>query len=256
MFHLARRISGGVLWANLALLFSLSLLPFTTEWMADSRLARTPLFVYGLNLTFSAVAYFVLQTLLIRQEGADSPLKRAIGRDVKGKISPVLYVAGMLSTVLVDPHGRLGVWVALPATGRWRSCGSCPTAASIGSSARSACPTIRRPRRPANRPGAHRRGIDSWLVRPRRGTAGRRRPAGTAVIRDRSGPTEHRRPRRPCLRTVRLGRPSRHGVGRRGLSFPAIMPFLMVGATPLIVRCCRRQRMRDRGSPVASANSR
>jgi uncharacterized membrane protein len=113
MFHLARRVSGGVLWANLALLFTLSLLPFTTEWMADSRLARTPLFVYGLNLTFSAVAYFVLQTLVIRQEGAGSPLKRAIGRDVKGKISPVLYVAGMLSTVLVDPHGRLGVWVAL-----------------------------------------------------------------------------------------------------------------------------------------------
>jgi uncharacterized membrane protein len=113
MFHLARRVSGGILWANLALLFSLSLLPFTTEWMADSRLARTPLFIYGLNLTFSAAAYFVLQTLVIRHEGADSPLKRAIGRDVKGKISPVLYLAGMLSTVLVDPHGRLGVWVAL-----------------------------------------------------------------------------------------------------------------------------------------------
>jgi len=113
MFHLVRRISRGVCWANLALLFTLSLLPFTTEWMADSTLARTPIFVYGLNLTLSVAAYFVLQRLVIRQEGAASALKKAIGRDLKGKLSPVLYLAGMLSSVLIEPHGRLGVWVAL-----------------------------------------------------------------------------------------------------------------------------------------------
>ncbi|MBX6748386.1 MAG: DUF1211 domain-containing protein [Micromonosporaceae bacterium] len=113
MFHLVQRVSGGVLWANLALLFTLSLLPFTTEWITDARLARTPLFVYGLNLMLSAAAYFVLQTLVIRQGGADSPLARAVGRDVKGKVSPVLYLAGMLCTVLVDPHGHLGSWLAL-----------------------------------------------------------------------------------------------------------------------------------------------
>lgn len=113
LFHLVRRVSGGVLWANLALLFTLSLLPFTTDWMAESRLAHTPMFVYGLNLLLSAAAYFVLQTVLIRQEGVDSPLKRAVGGDLKGKLSPVLYLAGMLSTVIVEPHGHLGAVLAL-----------------------------------------------------------------------------------------------------------------------------------------------
>ena len=117
MFRLVRRIGRGVLWANLALLFTLSLLPFTTEWMADSGLARTPLFLYGLNLTLSAAAYFVLQRLVIRQDGAESALKRAVGRDVKGKLSPVLYLAGMLSSAFVDPHGRLGAWLALACYG-------------------------------------------------------------------------------------------------------------------------------------------
>jgi uncharacterized membrane protein len=113
MFHLVKTVRGSVLWANLALLFWLSLLPFTTRWMAESRLAHTPLFVYGLNLLLAAIAYFVLQTLVIRQEGADSPLRRAIGRDLKGKLSPVLYLAGIISTLVIDPHGRLGVWIAL-----------------------------------------------------------------------------------------------------------------------------------------------
>ena len=113
MFHLVSRISGSVLWANLLLLFFLSLLPFTTEWMRESRLSQVPVFVYGLNLLLSAFAYFALQTLVIRQEGADSPLKRAIGRDIKGKISPFLYLAGMLSTLVVTPEGRLDAWVGL-----------------------------------------------------------------------------------------------------------------------------------------------
>jgi uncharacterized membrane protein len=113
LFHLVQRVSGGILWANLTLLFGLSLLPFTTEWMAQSRLAHTPLFVYGLNLLVNAAAYFLLQSLVIRQEGPDSVIKRAVGRDFKGKIAPVLYLVGMLSTVVIDPHGRLGVALAL-----------------------------------------------------------------------------------------------------------------------------------------------
>lgn len=113
LFHLVRRVNGAILWANLVLLFGLSLLPFMTAWMAQSRLAHTPLFVYGLILLFCAGAYFVLEHLVMRQEGADSPLRRAIGRDVKGKVSPVLYLAGMLSAVFVDPHGRIGAWLAL-----------------------------------------------------------------------------------------------------------------------------------------------
>ncbi|MEV1328455.1 TMEM175 family protein [Micromonospora costi] len=113
MFHLVRQVSGGVLWANLALLFCLSLFPFTTGWMDESRFEQTPVVVYGLNLLAAAVAYYILQTAIIRQQGADSPLRRAVGADVKGKISPVLYVAGTLSALAIDREGRVGVWIAL-----------------------------------------------------------------------------------------------------------------------------------------------
>jgi uncharacterized membrane protein len=113
MFHLVRRVSGGVLWANLALLFCLSLFPFTTAWVDESRFAQTPLVVYGLNLLSAAVAYFVLQTVIIRQEGPDCPLRQAIGADLKGKISPVFYLAGIVSALTVDRSGRVGAWIAL-----------------------------------------------------------------------------------------------------------------------------------------------
>ena len=113
MFQLVSRVSGGVLWANLTLLFFLSLLPFTTAWMDESRLAHAPLFLYGLNLLLAAAAYFVLQTVVIRQEGPASPLRRAVGRDLKGKLSPVGYLAGMLGTTVFDPEGRVGAWFAL-----------------------------------------------------------------------------------------------------------------------------------------------
>ena len=113
MFHLVRQVNGGILWANLALLFFLSLLPFTTAWMDHSRLAPTPLFVYGLNLLLAAAVYYVLQTAVIRQEGPGSPLRQAVGGDFKGKASPFFYLAGMFSAILVDPHGRLGMWLAL-----------------------------------------------------------------------------------------------------------------------------------------------
>jgi uncharacterized membrane protein len=113
MFHLVRRIRGGVLWANLALLFSLSLFPFTTAWMDDSGFARTPVVVYGLNLLAAGVAYVVLQTVIIRQQGSESPLRQAVGRDLKGKLSPFFYVAGILSAIVIDPDGYVGVGIAL-----------------------------------------------------------------------------------------------------------------------------------------------
>jgi uncharacterized membrane protein len=113
MFHLVRRISGGVLWANLALLFCLSLFPFTTAWMDDSSFGRTPVVIYGFNLFAAAIAYFVLQTVIIRQQGPDSSLRQAIGRDFKGKISPAFYVAGILSALLIDRGGHVGVGIAL-----------------------------------------------------------------------------------------------------------------------------------------------
>ena len=89
MFHLVRRVGGGVLWANLALLFCLSLFPFTTAWMDESRFERIPVVIYGLNLLSAAIAYLVLQTVIIRQQGPKSPLRQAVGTDIKGKVSPM-----------------------------------------------------------------------------------------------------------------------------------------------------------------------
>lgn len=113
MFHLVRRIRGGVLWANLTLLFCLSLFPFTTAWMAESSFARTPVVIYGLNLLAAAAAYLTLQTVIVRQQGPESPLRQAIGIDVKGKISPALYLAGTLSALTIDRSGHIGVGIAL-----------------------------------------------------------------------------------------------------------------------------------------------
>jgi uncharacterized membrane protein len=110
MFQLVARVSGGILWANLGLLFCLSLFPFTTDWLDESRFARGPVFVYGLNLIAAAVAYVILQTAIIRREGPESPMRRAVGADAKSKASLALYLGGILS-VLVIPHA--GVAIAL-----------------------------------------------------------------------------------------------------------------------------------------------
>jgi uncharacterized membrane protein len=113
MFHLVRHVSGAVLWANLALLFCLSLFPFTTAWLDESRFERTPVVFYGMNLLAAGVLYVVLQTVIIRQEGPDSPLRQAVGADRKGKISAGLNFAGILSAMVIDPHGRVGVGIGL-----------------------------------------------------------------------------------------------------------------------------------------------
>jgi uncharacterized membrane protein len=113
MFQLVHRVSGGMLWANLALLFWLSLFPFTTSWMDHSHFERPPVLAYGVNLLLAGIAYFVLQQLALKQEGPDSALRRALGRDLKGRSSPVLYVIGILAVLFIDPEGRTGVWIAL-----------------------------------------------------------------------------------------------------------------------------------------------
>jgi uncharacterized membrane protein len=110
MFQLVPQISGSVLWANLALLFCLSLFPFTTAWLDGSTFAPAPVIVYGLNLLCAAIAYYVLQQVIIHQQGPDSPLKRALGRDLKGKLSPAFYIVGILSTLV---GGSVGVAIAL-----------------------------------------------------------------------------------------------------------------------------------------------
>ncbi len=116
MFQLTARVTGGILWANLALLFCLSLFPFTTQWTEATRYARTPVVVYGVNLLVAAIAYYVLQTVIIRSQGHDSALRKAIGGDIKGKISPVFYIAGAVAALLGGGgHGaaRPGIWIAV-----------------------------------------------------------------------------------------------------------------------------------------------
>jgi uncharacterized membrane protein len=95
MLHLCARVNGRILWANLHLLFWLSLFPFTTAWMGENHFAATPSALYGAVLLAAAVAYWVLQQAIIASQGADSLLKRAVGGDWKGKLSPVLYLTGI-----------------------------------------------------------------------------------------------------------------------------------------------------------------
>lgn len=97
-----KRVSGPMMWANLHLLFWLSLYPFTTRWMDDTELALVPTAVYGVNLMAAALAYFILQATIIREPVSGEHLRQALGADVKGKLSPVLYLLG-IGLVFVQP---------------------------------------------------------------------------------------------------------------------------------------------------------
>ncbi|MBS0306961.1 MAG: DUF1211 domain-containing protein [Proteobacteria bacterium] len=98
MFQAARRVSGGVLWANLHLLFWLSLLPFATAWMGENHFAALPTAGYGVVLLMAAVAYALLQQRLVAIEGPQSLLRRALGADWKGRASPLLYLLGIAAS--------------------------------------------------------------------------------------------------------------------------------------------------------------
>jgi uncharacterized membrane protein len=114
LFQATDEVSGGILWANLHLLFWLSLFPFTTAWMGENHLATIPTAVYGFVLLMAAVAYLVLQRTIIAKEGRESLLAKAIGKDRKGKISPLLYLAAIpLAFVNSWIAGGLYVCVAL-----------------------------------------------------------------------------------------------------------------------------------------------
>ena len=114
MLHVCQRVTGGILWANLHLLFWLSLVPFVTGWMGENHFAPVPTAAYGVVLLLAAVAYWILQRLIIRSQGADSILARAIGRDLKGNLSPVAYVLA-IPAAFVHPGiaGALYIAVAL-----------------------------------------------------------------------------------------------------------------------------------------------
>jgi uncharacterized membrane protein len=100
MLHASTAVTGAMLWANLHLLFWLSLFPFTTGWMGQNHFTAVPTALYGVVLFMAAIAYYLLQHAIIRAQGQDSILKKAIGRDWKGKLSPVLYIVAIATTLL------------------------------------------------------------------------------------------------------------------------------------------------------------
>jgi uncharacterized membrane protein len=100
MLHASTTVNGAMLWANLHLLFWLSLFPFATGWMGENHFAVVPTALYGVVLLMAAIAYYLLELTIIRAQGPDSILKLAIGRDLKGKLSPVLYILAIVGTLV------------------------------------------------------------------------------------------------------------------------------------------------------------
>jgi uncharacterized membrane protein len=113
MLHVTGSINGAVMWANLHLLFWLSLLPFTTGWMGENHFERWPTTLYGLNLLLCAFAYTVLQATLIRHLGRDSPLAVAVQSDFKGKISIVMYLGGIAAAWVASAWVGICFFVAV-----------------------------------------------------------------------------------------------------------------------------------------------
>jgi uncharacterized membrane protein len=105
LFKATKKVAGGILWANLHLLFWLSLFPFTTGWMGENHVAPLPTAVYGFVLLMAAIAYFILQWAIILSEGRGSLLAKAVGSDWKGKISPLCYLAAI-------PLAFVSSWIA------------------------------------------------------------------------------------------------------------------------------------------------
>jgi uncharacterized membrane protein len=110
LLHACERVTGAILWANLHLLFWLSLIPVTTAWMSENHSDAAPSALYGVDLLMAAIAYFVLEQLIIASQGRGSLLKRAIGRDLKGKLSPALYLSGIVSAFW-SPMVSQGIYV-------------------------------------------------------------------------------------------------------------------------------------------------
>jgi uncharacterized membrane protein len=112
MLHATGKVTGGVLWANLHLLFWLSILPFATGWMGENHFSVYPTALYGVVLLASALAYWVLQQSIIATQGAGSVLQQAVGSDWKGKASPALYALG-IALSFVNPYLAMAVYVGV-----------------------------------------------------------------------------------------------------------------------------------------------
>jgi uncharacterized membrane protein len=112
MLHAMKRVSGGILWANLHLLFWLSLFPFVTGWMGENHFASLPTLFYGIVLLMAAISYWILQRVIIASEGESSVLAKAVGSaDIKGNLSPVLYILGIVSAWFEHPYISNAVYV-------------------------------------------------------------------------------------------------------------------------------------------------
>jgi uncharacterized membrane protein len=112
MFQATKRVSGGILWANLHLLFWLSLFPFFTAWIGENHLASLPTAAYGFVLLMAGVAYYILQYLIIAEQGSNSLLAAAIGRDWKGKLSPLAYLTA-IPLAFVSPWIATAIYTAV-----------------------------------------------------------------------------------------------------------------------------------------------
>ncbi|MCW3085430.1 MAG: hypothetical protein JWP12_2796 [Bacteroidetes bacterium] len=105
LLHATEKVTGSILWANMHLLFWLSLMPFVTAWMGENHFAALPVAVYGADLVLCAIAYYILQTLILKEHSKNSPFVKALGKDLKGKISPILYLIGI-------PFAFVNTWIS------------------------------------------------------------------------------------------------------------------------------------------------
>jgi len=110
LLQAASKVNGAALWANLHLLFWLSLIPFVTGWMGENEFATIPVAVYGFNLLMAALAYYVLERTLIAAQGSEGRLKMAVGAEIKGWISVAVYVVGVLLALLWTPYAGLALY--------------------------------------------------------------------------------------------------------------------------------------------------
>lgn len=114
MMHTVQKVTGGILWANLHLLFWLSLVPFVTGWLGENHFAPLPMALYGTVLLMAAIAYFLLQNIILKVQGKESILAKALGKDLKGKASPIIYIMAIfLSFYNTWIAGALYILVAL-----------------------------------------------------------------------------------------------------------------------------------------------
>ncbi len=112
LMHMCKRVNGAILWANMHLLFWLSLIPFATGWMGENHFTEAPTALYGIALLMPSIAYYLLQNAIIRVNGKDAALARALGKDLKGKISPALYATAIAAAFLL-PWVAHAIYVAV-----------------------------------------------------------------------------------------------------------------------------------------------